>query len=229
MLVYVNNRYFLQRSTHLNIHFRNGIAKSVLSYHRATIFPDTQLKRPSEWEPNHGVTRTNDEDRYRFGRVLEIPRKGKLLDGTTVRVDATTLEANAALRSIVRRDSGAGYQEFLKQLAKASGIETPTREDLTNVDKDRPKKGSNDQWKHPHDEDARITKMKDGRTHLAHKLEQAVDMDTGAILGMTVQPISGGYPLVAADAHRGRRAAAAGWTGHAARWCATRGITRARR
>ena len=126
-----------------------------------------------------------------FGRVLEILREGKLLDGTTVGVDATTLEANAALRSIVRRDSGAGYQEFLTQLAQASGIETPSREDLAKVDKDRPKKGSNDEWKHPHDEDARITKMKDGRTHLAHKLEHAVDMDTGAILGMTVQPISG--------------------------------------
>ena len=119
-----------------------------------------------------------------FGRVLEILREGKLLDGTTVGV-------NAALRSIVRRDSGAGYQGFLKQLAQASGIETPSREDLAKVDKDRPKKGSNDEWKHPHDEDARITKMKDGRTHLAHKLEHAVDMDTGAILGMTVQPISG--------------------------------------
>ena len=126
-----------------------------------------------------------------FGRVLEILREGRLLDGTTVGVDATTLEANATLRSIVRSDSGAGYQEFLKQLAQASGIETPTREDLAKMDKDRPKKGSNDECEHPHDEDARITKMKDGRTHLANKLEHAVDMDTGAILGMTVQPISG--------------------------------------
>ena len=126
-----------------------------------------------------------------FGRMLEILREAKLLDGTTVGVDATTLEANAALRSIVRRDSGAGYQEFLKQLAQASGIETPTRGGLGKVDKDRPKKGSNDEWKGRHDEDARITKMKDGRTHLAHKLEHAVDMDTGALVGMTVQPISG--------------------------------------
>ena len=110
-----------------------------------------------------------------FGRVLEILREGKLLDGMTAGVDATTLEANAALRSIVRRDSSAGYQEFLKQLAQASGIETPTREDPAKVDKDRPKKGSNNEWKHPHDEDARITKMKDGRTHLAHKLEHAVE------------------------------------------------------
>ena len=94
--------------------------------------------------------------------MLEILREGKLLDGTTVGVDATTLEANAALRSIVRRYSGAGYREFLKQFAQASGIETPTREDLAKVDKDQPKKGSNEEWKHPHDEDARITKMKNG-------------------------------------------------------------------
>ena len=76
-----------------------------------------------------------------FGRVLEILREAKLLDGTTVGVDATTLEANAAWRSIVRRDSGAAYQEFLKQLAQASGIETQTREDLAKVDKDRPQEG----------------------------------------------------------------------------------------
>ena len=73
--------------------------------------------------------------------MLEILREGKLLDGTTAGVDATTLEANAALRSIVRRDSGAGYQEFLKQVTPASGIETPTREDRAKVDKDPPRKG----------------------------------------------------------------------------------------
>ena len=109
------------------------------------------------------------------------------LKGKTLGVDATTLEANAALRSIVRRDTGEGYETFLTGLAKASGIETPTREDLAKLDKKRPKKGSNKDWKHPHDPDARITKMKDGRTHLAHKAEHAVDMDTGAIVAVTVQ------------------------------------------
>jgi transposase len=79
------------------------------------------------------------------------------------------LEANAALRSIVRRDTGARYQEFLAQLAQASGIETPTLEELARVDRKRPKKGSNDDWTHPLDPDAKITKMKDGRTHLADK------------------------------------------------------------
>jgi transposase len=101
-------------------------------------------------------------------------------------VDATTLEANAALRSIVRRDTGERYEEFLTRLAKGSGIETPTREQLAKLDRKRPKKGSNEDWKHPHDPDARITKMKDGRTHLAHKAEHAVDMETGAIVAVTL-------------------------------------------
>ena len=97
------------------------------------------------------------------------------------------MEANAALRSIVRRDTGDTYQEFLTQLAQASGIATPTREDLARIDRKRPKKGSDDDWAHPLDPDAKITKMKDGRTHLAHKAEHAVDLETGAVVGVTVQ------------------------------------------
>jgi transposase len=107
-------------------------------------------------------------------------------------VDATTLEANAALRSIVRRDTGEGYEAFLTRLAKASGIATPTREDLARLDRKRPKKGSNEDWTHPHDPDARITKMKDGRTHLAHKAEHAVDLNTGAVVAVTIQPADKG-------------------------------------
>jgi len=110
-----------------------------------------------------------------------------LLKGKTVAIDATTLEANAAMRSIVRRDTGEAYQEFLTRLAKASGIETPTREDLARLDRKRQKKTSNKDWTNPHDPDAKVTKMKDGRTHLAHKAEHAVDLETGAIVAVTVQ------------------------------------------
>jgi transposase len=110
-----------------------------------------------------------------------------LLKGKTVAIDATTLEANAAMRSIVRRDTEETYQEFLTRLAQASGIETPTREDLARMDRKRKKKTSNKDWTNPHDPDAKITKMKDGRTHLAHKAEHAVDLDTGAIVAVTVQ------------------------------------------
>jgi transposase len=110
-----------------------------------------------------------------------------LMKGQTVGVDATTLEANAAMRSIVRRDSGEGYQEFLTGLAKESGIETPTREQLAKLDRKRKKRMSNQDWEHPQDPDAKITKMKDGSTHLAHKAEHAVDLETGAIIAVTVQ------------------------------------------
>jgi transposase len=119
--------------------------------------------------------------------MLQVLAKHGLVGGKTVGVDATTLEANAALRSIIRRDTGESYNEFLTKLAKASGIETATREDLAKLDRDRPKKGSNEEWEHPDDPDAKITKMKDGRTHLAHKVEHAVDMETGAVLALTLQ------------------------------------------
>jgi len=121
-----------------------------------------------------------------FQLVLEILSEKGLLRGKTIGIDATTLEANAALRSIVRRDDGMGYEDFLTKLAQESGIKTPTRADLAKIDRKRPRKGSNDDWEHPHDPDAQITKMKDGRTHLAHKSEHAVDMDSGAVLAVTL-------------------------------------------
>ena len=122
-----------------------------------------------------------------FSWVLERLAESELLKGKTIGIDATTLEANAAMRTIIRRDTGEDYNQFLTGLAQASGIETPTREDLVRTDRKRKKKGSNQEWKHPHDPDARITKMKDGRTHLAHKAEHAIDMETGAIVAVTVQ------------------------------------------
>jgi transposase len=122
-----------------------------------------------------------------FTWVLERAALEGLLVGKTVGIDATNLEANAAMRSIVRRDTGEGYQEFLVGLAKASGIKTPSREALGRLDRKRKKKASNDDWTSPSDPDAKIGKMKDGRTHLAHKAEHAVDVDTGAIIAVTVQ------------------------------------------
>ena len=122
-----------------------------------------------------------------FHWLLERLAENGMIDGKTAGLDATTLEANAAMRSIVRRDTGEGYEEFLTGLAQASGVETPTREDRARMDRKRPKKASNRDWVHPQDPDAEITKMKDGRMHLAHKLEHAVDLKTGAVLGVTVQ------------------------------------------
>jgi transposase len=122
-----------------------------------------------------------------FRWVLKILCEEGLVEGKTVSIDATTLEANAALRSLVRRDNGQKYDDYLKDLAKAAGIDNPTREQLARLDRKRKKKGSNKEWKNPHDGDARIAKMKDGSTHLAHKAEHAVDLSSGALLAVTVQ------------------------------------------
>lgn len=119
--------------------------------------------------------------------VLGLLADRGLLKGKRIGIDATTLEANAAMRSIVRRDNGETYEEFLQGLAQKSGIETPTREDLARLDRRRKKKGSNQEWVNPHDPDARITRMKNGRTHLAHKAEHAVDMETGAVVAVTLR------------------------------------------
>jgi transposase len=123
-----------------------------------------------------------------FAFVLKLLAERGLVKAETIGIDASTLEANAAMKSIVRREDGQTYDGFLVQLAEASGIETPTREDLARIDRKRPGKGSNDDWQNPHDPDAQITKMKDGSTHLAHKVEHAVDMETGAVLAVTIQP-----------------------------------------
>ena len=158
-----------------------------------------------EVPPEHStISRTRrliDVETHRavFTWILQVLATANLVKGKTIGIDATTLEANAALRSIVRRDSGETYQEFLTRLAQASGIETPTRADLARLDRKRPKKGRNTEWRHPHDPDARITKMKDGRTHLAHKAEHAVDMETGAIVGVTVQGTDQGDTTTVAD------------------------------
>jgi transposase len=143
--------------------------------------------------PDHStISRTRrliDLDTHRavFTWVQQRLVESGLLKGRTIAIDATTLEANAAMRSIVRRDTGESYQEFLTGLAKASGIDTPTREDLARLDRKRKKKTSNKDWTNPNDPDAKVTKMKDGRTHLAHKAEHAVDLDTGAIVAVTLQ------------------------------------------
>jgi transposase len=147
----------------------------------------------NEYTPDHStlsrIRQRIDVETHReiFTWVLKALAQEDLLSAKTVGIDATTLEANAALRSIVRRDTGEKYDEFLTRLAKESGIETPTREDLIKLDKKRKNKGSNDDWQNPHDPDSRITKMKDGRTHLAHKAEHAVDMGSGAVLAVTLQ------------------------------------------
>src|ERR671917_2419250 len=116
-----------------------------------------------------------------FAWVLRRLAEHGLVKGERIGVDASTMEANAALRAIVRRDTGEGYRAMLEHLAEASGIATPTAEDLIRLDRKRKgKRLSSTEWTSPSDPEAKIAKLKDGRTHLAYKPEHAVDLDSGA-------------------------------------------------
>ena len=128
-----------------------------------------------------------------FSWILALVAGHGLVKGERIGVDGSTMEANAALRSIVRRDSGENYDEMLKQMAKESGVETPTIEDLVRLDRKRKgKKLSNEDWASPSDGDAKIARMKDGTTHLAYKPEHAVDLDTGVIVAAPIHPADEG-------------------------------------
>jgi len=116
--------------------------------------------------------------------LSEVARRG-LLKGKTIGIDATTLEANAAMKSIVRRDTGESYMEYLRRLAAEAGMDSKDDDAVRRMDRQRKKKTSNEEWVNPHDREAEVTKMKDGTTHLAYKAEQAVDLETGAIVAVT--------------------------------------------
>jgi transposase len=141
--------------------------------------------------PNHvTISRTRrliDGETHQqiFTWVLERLAQGGLIKGKTVGVDSTTLEANAAMKSIVRRDTGESYNEYLKRLADAEGVDTQDAAGLRRMDRKRKKKMSNEDWVSPGDGEAEIAKLKDGRTALAYKAENAVDMETGAIVAVT--------------------------------------------
>ena len=146
---------------------------------------------PEEASPNHStLSRTRrriDLETHGevFTWVLKQLAKAGLVRGKTIGIDATTLEANAAMRSLVHRDTGKDYGTFVRELAEASGVETPTREALIRFDRKRKKTMSNEEWVNPHDPEAKITKLKDGRTLLGHKVEEAVDLETGAVVAVT--------------------------------------------
>ena len=128
-----------------------------------------------------------------FNWVLVLIAEAGLIKGERIGVDASTMEANAALRNIVRRDNGEGYREMLERLARESGVETPTAEDLARLERKRKgKKLSNTDWVSKSDPEAKIAKMKDGTTHLAYKPEHAVDLDTGAVVAAELHPADEG-------------------------------------
>ena len=128
-----------------------------------------------------------------FAWVLQRLAEHGLIQGERIGIDASTIEANAALRAIVRRDSGEGYREMLQRLAKESGIATPTVDDLIRLDRQRTgKRLSNDDWTSPTDPEAKIAKLKDGRTRLAYKPEHAIDLGSGAIVAAAIHPADQG-------------------------------------
>ena len=151
-----------------------GLGTTDESPHHSSL---TRVRKRLPQEVHHAV----------FEFVLRVAIEKGMLKGKTVAVDATTLEANAAMKSIVRKDTGEDYKEYLRRLAEAEGIEDPSDEDLRRFDKKRKgKKTSNQDWESSTDPDSRITKMKDGRTHLAYKAENTVDLDTDIIVGADV-------------------------------------------
>jgi transposase len=151
--------------------------------------------RPTQNSPDHSsLTRIRkrlplEVHEQVFLFVLEVAAEQGLLRGRTVAVDATTLEANAAMKSIVRKETGEDWKEYLRRLAEEAGIENPTDEQLRRFDKKRKgKKVSNKEWQSSSDPDSRIVKMKDGRTHLAYKAEHVVDLDTDLVLTAEIYP-----------------------------------------
>lgn len=169
---------------------------------------------PRERVPDHSwLSRTRTRLPFElhtavFDWVLAQLAERGLVKGERIGVDASTMEANAALRTIVRRDSGETYRQMLRRMAEDSGVETPTTDDFIRIDRQRKgKKLSNADWTSPVDPEARIAQMKDGTTHLAYKPEHAVDLDTGAIIAAEIHPADRGDTttlpdtLMAAEAH----------------------------
>jgi transposase len=134
-----------------------------------------------------------------FVFVLKLAHERKLLRGKTVAIDATTLEANAAMRNIVRKDTGEDYKTYLKRLLAEEGVEDATDEEARRFDKTRKKKMSNEEWESASDPESKIAKMKDGRTHLAYKAEHAVDLDSGLLLSVEVMPATASDPSTVVD------------------------------
>lgn len=151
-----------------------GLGATDESPHHSSL---TRVRKRLPQEVHHAV----------FEFVLRVAIERGLLKGKTVAVDSTTLEANAAMKSIVRKDSGEDYKEYIRRLAEAESIEEPSEEDLRRFDKRRKgKKTSNKDWESASDPESRIARMKDGRTHLAYKAENTIDLDTDMVISADV-------------------------------------------
>jgi len=150
---------------------------------------------PTDPVPNHSCVRKTYKRLPKevfdevFNFILAVAAHKGLLWGEAIGIDSTTIQANASMRSIVRKDSGKGWKDYTKKLAKQAGLENPTDDKLRQFDRTRPgKKVSNDDWENPHDPDAAITRMKDGTTRMGYKAEHAVDLETDIVVAVNVQP-----------------------------------------
>ncbi len=190
-------RYFRM---HMIGYFEGIDSERGIAWRCADLFSLRDFLRLSNREkvPDHSwLSRTRSrlphEAHEVFGWVLKLVAERGLVKGERIGVDGSTMEANAALRTIVRRDSGESYRAMLTKMAQESGIETPTAKDLARFDRKRKGKTlSNADWESPTDPDARIAKMKDGTTHLAYKPEHAVDLDTGVVVAAPIHPADEG-------------------------------------
>jgi transposase len=164
-----------------------------------------------------------------FAFVLRILVERGLYDGKTLAVDATMLEANAAMKSIVRRDSGEGWKQYIKRLAQEAGVENPTDEDARRLDRKRRKRVSNKDWESKTDSDSRIAKMKDGRTHLAYKAEHVIDLKSEVVAACTIYPAdqSDGETLLQSVSQSQENVARAGSDAFAAEVVADKGYHKA--
>ena len=161
-------------SDSLSLHEFLGLGATDESPHHSSL---TRVRKRLPQQVHHAV----------FEFVLRVAIEKGMIKGKTVAVDATTLEANAAMKSIVRKDTGEDYKEYLRGLAEAEGVKNPSDEDLRRFDKKRKgKKVSNKDWESSTDPSSRVAKMKDGRTHLAYKAENTIDLDTDVVLGAEV-------------------------------------------
>jgi transposase len=179
--------YFEDLSSQRGIAWRCGDSLSLRA------FLGVPLNKPTPDHSTMSVTRRRlapevFDEVFQF--VLAIAARKKLLAGKRVGVDSTTLEANAAMKSIVRRDTGEEWREYVTRLMQEEGVapagETPSDEELRRYDKKRKKKASNDDWVSKTDPEARIAKMKDGTTHLAYKAEHVVDLESEMLLAAEV-------------------------------------------
>jgi len=127
-------------------------------------------------------------DTWVHRKVLGLAAAKKLIGGRTVGVDSTVIAANAAMKSMARREDGSDWETYVRKLAEEAGVEIKSEEDLRRFDrKRRGKRVSNDDWTSPTDADAKIARMKDGTTKFAYKLQQTVDFKEGIVLDATIQ------------------------------------------